>query len=341
MERVGWGILGCGSIATHAVAPAIGWSTNGELVAIASRDESVAREKARLLGADRSYAPYERLLEDPDVTAVYVANPNGLHEEPCLRAVSAGKHVLCEKSLAPSLDEARRMTAAAASRGVRLVEAFMYRHHPQWSVVRGFLQRGEVGEVQQVRAGLTGHAPPGDHRWSARMGGGALYDVVCYAVDVARFVLRAEPIAVTALSERRTEEEVDTATLALLEFPGGVGAFAAGSLRSFHEEYVTIVGSEGRVDVARPFVPGWAATTVTLDRRGDRRVIEVGGANHYLHMVEHFARLVLEPSLPPDPAESGLGNAVVLDAVARSAREGVRVAVGGMDRPKIGRTGPF
>src|ERR1700678_2959169 len=127
MARVGWGILGCGWIATAAIAPAITASSNGRLVAVASRDAKVAREKAHQLGAARAYAPYEAMLEDRDVEAVYIGLPNGLHETWAIRCAEAGKHVLCEKSLAMSTEAARRMQNAFAEARLRLVEAFMYR----------------------------------------------------------------------------------------------------------------------------------------------------------------------------------------------------------------------
>src|SRR5215472_3545560 len=138
-RRIGWGILGCGGIATTTFAPAVGWSKNGKLVAVASRDPGVAREKARALSAGRAYAPYESLLADLEVEAVYIGLPNGLHEEWATRAAAAKKHVLCEKSLTLSPESARRLSALFAASGLRLVEAFMYRHHPQWNVVRQLL----------------------------------------------------------------------------------------------------------------------------------------------------------------------------------------------------------
>jgi predicted dehydrogenase len=327
VDRVGWGILGCGSIATHAIAPAIRWSCNGTLVAAASRHAAMAGEKARALGAIRAHASYEALLADPEVTAVYIATPTGLHVEWCVRAAQAGKHVLCEKSLALSAASARAERAAAEKSGVRLVEAFMYRHHPQWSAVRRLLDDGAVGRIRFLRATLSGHIPDGDHRWSARLGGGALYDVVCYAVDVTRFVMRTEPLAVSAIADLSTPDHVDARTGATLELPNGVVAQASGSLRSVADQGVTILGSEGRIDVVCPFVPGWQPTTIVLHGRDGRRIVEVGGANHFLHQIEHFARLVLDPSARAYPAEDGVANAIVLEAIARSCRMGERIAI--------------
>lgn len=323
---VGWGIIGCGSIAMHAVAPGIGWSKNGKLVAIASRDTATAREKARALGVARVYSPYEALLGDDDVEAVYIGTPNGLHEEWAMRAGEAKKHVLCEKSLTLSLSSARRLTAFFREKKLRLVEAYMYRHHPQWNVVRTLLAEAAIGQPRLLRATFSGPLRnDDDHRWSASLGGGALHDVVCYAVDVARYVLGSEPVRVSAFSDTGTPEEVDVSTGALLEFPGPILATAAGSLRAASEQELVITGSEGCIEVLRPFVPGWGATTIVHRRDDSERRIEIGGANHFLHQVEHFARLVREPDVPSAPAEDGLANAVVLDAIARSHRTGLSI----------------
>ena len=326
--KLRWGILGCGTIATTAIAPAIRWSANGELVAVASRDAATARARAEEVAAPHAHGSYEALLADDRVDAVYIGVPNGLHEEWALRAVEAGKHVLCEKSLTLSSGGARRMSGAFRARGLRLVEAFMYRHHPQWETVRRLLAERAIGDVRSIRAGLTGTVTkPGDHRLSPSLGGGALFDVTCYAVDVARFVLGAEPLRVTAQATLLAPGGVDVATSALLEFPGGVLASAHGSLASAADQYVVILGTEGRIEVERPFIPEWSPTRIRLERADTSHIHAIGGANHFLHQVEHFASLVLDPRRPAFPAEDGLANVTVCEAIARSYAGGVAVDV--------------
>jgi predicted dehydrogenase len=324
MSRIGWGILGCGSIATHAIAPAITWSQNGRLVAVASRDRGVAEGKRTQLGALRAYAPYEALLEDREVDAVYIGLPNGMHEEWALRAAAAGKHVLCEKSLTLSADAATRMGDAFAERGLRLVEAFMYRHHPQWRAVKELLP--EIGEIRFVRSSLLGHLrAPDDHRWSASLGGGALFDVTCYPVNAARFVLNAEPIAIQAVASMHREGGVDETTQASLVFPDGVIASVSGALDAGRDQSFVVVGTAGTLEVTRPFVPGWSATSIVLrDRDARERHVEVGGANHFLHQVEHFVSLVLDPARKARPSENGVANVGVCEAIARSFATGRR-----------------
>jgi predicted dehydrogenase len=329
MARIGWGILGCGGIATKAIAPAIKWSNNGRLVAVASRDPSVAKAKAAETEAEHAYAPYERLLEDPSVDAVYIGLPNGLHEEWTLRCAEAGKHVLCEKSLALSVDSALRMTNAFETGRLRLIEAFMYRHHPQWNVARDLLGRGAVGRVRVIRGSFCGRFDkPEDHRWSPALGGGALWDLTCYSVNAARYVTGAEPVRVVAQATLRGPAGVDATSQASLEFEDGLIASATGSLQAGFDQDFVVVGDEGVLRLPRPFAPGWDPTHVALTRVGEpERRLEIGGANHFLHQVEQFAALVLDGAKDPWPAEDGLLNVAACEAIAESWRTGAATQV--------------
>jgi D-xylose 1-dehydrogenase (NADP+, D-xylono-1,5-lactone-forming) len=331
MTRIGWGIMGCGWIATEAVAPAIHWSNNGRLVAIASRDRDVAAAKARETGAERAHAPYEAMLADPDVDAVYIGLPNGLHEEWAVRCAQAGKHVLCEKSLTMTLASARRMAAAFEPRGLRLVEGFMYRHHPQWSLVRSLLGERLIGSPHIVRASFCGRFDkPADHRWSLALGGGALWDLTCYCVNAVRYVTGTEPLRAAAFADSRTPEGVDASTQASLNLEGGVLASVTGSLRAARDQSLVILGDEGTIEVLSPFLPRWDPTSVVLRRAGripEERRFEVGGANQFLHQVEHFARLVLDPAQAAWPAEDGVHNVAACEAIEKSWRSGAPVAI--------------
>jgi predicted dehydrogenase len=311
------------------MAPAIQRSQNGRLVAIGSRDRTVALAKARETGAERAHAPYEALLADPEIDAVYIGLPNGLHEEWAVRCAEAGKHVLCDKSLTLGLASARRMAAAFERRKLRLVEAFMYRHHPQWSVVAGLLDEKAIGQVRVVLAHLCGRFDkPTDHRWSAALGGGALWDLTCYAVDAVRFVTRAEPVRAAAFADSGTPEGVDASSTASLEVEGGVVATVTGSLRAGRDQSLLIIGEEGTIEVVRPFLPGTDPTAVLLRRRGEaERRFEVSGANQYMHEVEHFASLVLDPSRAAWPAENGVGNVASCAAIEASWRSGAVVKI--------------
>ena len=160
--------------------------------------------------------------------AIYVGLPNGVHAEWCVRAAEAGKHVLCEKSLALDAATARRTSEAFSARGLRLVEAFMVRHHPQWSVVHRLVREGAIGEPRLVRASFSGTlGRPDDHRWSRTLGGGALFDVTCYGVNVARWIFGREPRRVSALGVLASEG-VDASSAAVMDFGEGALASVAG-----------------------------------------------------------------------------------------------------------------
>lgn len=325
-----WGILGCGSIATSAIAPAIRWAEGSELLAVGSRTEDRARAKAAEVGAPRAHGSYEALLADPDIDIVYLGLPNGEHTRWALAAAAAGKHVLCDKSLALRAEDARALRRAFRERDLVLVEGFMVRHHPQWTLVRELLGSGVIGAVQHVRAWLRATLTArDDHRWSKTLGGGALFDVTCYPVNVARLVIGEEPVRALARAawtdpgeEPGGDGPVDVSTDALLEFPGGAVASVHGSLRAPYEQGVVIAGERGRIVLDRPFMPHWEPTEVVVEVTGAaRRVHVTPGANHFLHMIEHVAQCVGAREVPLFPAEDGVANVeaclMILDACAR------------------------
>jgi predicted dehydrogenase len=204
-----------------------------------------------------------------------------------------------------------------------LVEGFMVRHHPQWMVVRRLLAENVIGKIAHVRAWLRSTLDhPSDHRWSKTLGGGALFDVTCYAVNAVRMAVGEEPTRVQATA-RWAESGVDESTDALLEFPGGAVASVHGSLRAPFEQGVVISGEKGRIVLERPFIPHWDPTQVVVELTGaERQVHAINGANHFLHMFEHVAHCILDRSAPLFPAENGVANieacAAILDACAHA-----------------------
>ncbi len=323
-----WGIIGCGSIATHAIAPAINWSPLAELSAVASRTEESAIREARETGAKRHFASYDELLADDDIEAVYIGLPNGLHREWTIKAAQAGKHVLCEKSMALSSTDVRAMIEAAERANVRLMEGFMFRHHPQWDVVRGAIKEGKLGEVRLVRGGLCGLLQDTqDHRWSATLGGGALYDVTCYAVNLARMIYGREPQSVSAMADMSTREKVDCTSTVLLNFGHNRLAVASGSLSTFNHQHCEIEGTRGRITVERPFIPGWEEAAVIVEYGMTRDRVRVGGANHFLHEIEHFSLCTRDMTRSLLPGEMGLHQSLVNEAIEQAWISGKTVEV--------------
>jgi predicted dehydrogenase len=318
--HVRWGILGCGSIATTAIAPAIHWADKNELLAVASRTQERADRKAAEVHAPRAYGAYEALLADSDIDAIYIGVPNGEHARWAIAAAMAGKHVLCEKSLALTAKDAHAMRAAAAKQNLVLVEAVMIRHHPQWTVVRQLLEAGTIGpRVRHMRAWLRAKLDkPGDHRWSKELGGGALFDVTCYGVNAARLVIGEEPSRTIARATW-APSGVDESTDAILEFPGGAVATVHGSLVAPFEQGVVISGDKGRIVLERPFIPNWDPTEVVVEVDGHRQAHAIGGANHFLHMIEHVGNCIRDREAPLFPAEDGVANVVACEAILAAA----------------------
>lgn len=319
-QVVRWGIIGAGNIARHAIAPAIKGSSNGVLHGVASRGADRARQLAQELGAGRHYSTYEALLADPEIQAVYIGLPNGLHHEWAIACAEAGKHVLCEKSLTLTAASARAMADAFQRRGLLLQEAFMYRHHPQWEVVRGTLASGKLGPIRRISALLAGNlGDESNHRWSSSLGGGALFDVTCYSINVCRYLTAQEPIEVCAVGDFSTADGMDRTTHVSMLFPGDLCATADGSLAVAHRQEVVVHGAEGHLEMRRPFIPGREPVTLTLVRGEHREEFTVPGADHFLLQVEHFARLVAGDQTDSFPAEVGVENVAACERAFLSA----------------------
>lgn len=320
-RSVRWGMIGVGNIARHALAPAIHKAANAELIAVATRDAARASALADELKASRAYDSYQALIES-DIDAVYIGLPNGLHEEWAIACASAGKHVLCEKALTFTAASAERINGAFAQNGVLLQEAYMYRHHPQWDVVHRILREGKLGRVTAVVTMLSGNLEKtnlADHRWSATLGGGALFDVTCYGIDISRYVLGAEPLSVTATAGLTPTEGVDRISTVTMMFPDQVMAVAIGSLASHHNQFTRIVGTEGTLEVLRPVIPGRDPAPLVLRRDGHPdETISAPAADHFQLQVENFCRAVSSSGGLQYPGENGLNNCRVYEAAAKS-----------------------
>jgi xylose dehydrogenase (NAD/NADP) len=289
VEAVRWGVLGAARIAREQVIPGIRRSGCGEVVAVSSASGR-AGSYAGELDIPRAYDAHEDLLADPGVDAVYIALPNALHADWIVRAAEAGKHVLCEKPLVLGLAELDRVQAAVGAAGVHLAEAFMYRHHPQLTTARELIDTGEVGDLVALHARLhfslsrTGNQ---DIRLRPDLGGGSLFDLGCYPVDLFGGLMGAEPDDVAAIAHR--EGGVDVRTVAVLRY-GDVVATLDCSFDAPMVGTATLLGTTGTLtltDAFRTDLTGGTGT-VLLDRDGDTRRIQVAG-DHYAEQVRAFA----------------------------------------------------
>ena len=289
---VGWGVIGATSqVARKAVLPAIVASPGACLVAVAS--ESAEDGGAGCFEPLRAHRAYNAVLDDPEVEAVYVPLPNSLHREWVVRAAAAGKHVLCEKPLAPTVADAEAMAAACESAGVTLLEAYMTPFHPRAAALDALVASGWLGAPRFARASFTGVLDRhDDHRWRPEMGGGALLDLGIYCVAPLLTAAGRTPARVEA-SATLAKSGVDVSFSGWLDFGDGFTATIECSFDAPERQFLEIVGTEASLLVDRAYTPGPADTTITLRRR-DGRVEEIaaGGADPYREMIEHFQAIV-------------------------------------------------
>ena len=325
MTKLRWGILGAARI-NKALVPPLQASERNELLAIASRRLEKAEAEARQWGIPRSFGSYEALLADPGIDVVYVPLPNALHAEWTIRSARAGKHVLCEKPLALSLEEADRIAAAAREAKVVVTEAFMYRHHPQTTKVRELVAGGAVGTPRLVRGAFTFNLTrEQDVRFDPH-GGGSLWDVGCYPVSFTRFVLGEEPAE--AFGWQVTGPTgIDETFSGQLRFPSGCLASFDCGFRAPFRTSIEVVGSEGVLSVPHPFKPGPSEEVVLSRGGGPAESIEIAGQELYGGEVEDLADAVLLGRPPRVSLADSRANTAALLALLRSAREGRPLAV--------------
>jgi len=316
-----WGILGCANIARKLV-PGVQALKDARVVAISSRTLSKARKMAAELDIPNAYGSYDQLLADPDIDAIYNPLPNHLHCGWTIKAARHGKHVLCEKPVALNAAEVKRMIAARDRCRVLIMEAFMYRLHPQWGAVRRAIQQGKIGEPRVILATFSfSWSRTGDnYRMHPDQGGGALYDVGCYCVNAARTVFDAEPLRVSAAQHLCNKTGIDATTCGLLEFPGGRVALFDSSFEIEGRWGVDIEGTEGRIFVPKPWLPGDGPAKITLASGGRTRTITTRAANSYGLEAAHLADCVRRGTALTYPLEESLAQMKVLNAIQRSAR---------------------
>jgi predicted dehydrogenase len=328
-RKVNWGVLGCAGIAEKAFIPAVRESRNGVLAGIAARDEARAKAWADRFGFLKSHRTYQELVEDPAIDAIYNPLPNDLHAEWSIRAMRAGKHVLCEKPMAMNALEVRAMIEAAESGGVLLMEGFMYKFHPQIEKTLALIREGKIGEVRAVHSSFTFHfeRDGANYRWFPAMGGGALYDVGCYPISLARLVLGAEPVSVFARARVEPATGVDMTTAALLEFPGGRFAQCDSSFESHFQSRLLAVGTEGTLRLDWAFSAKDFDTAIEIIKGDKTEAVRIPQANMFTLMAEHFGDALLGRAPLLYPPEDALDNMHVIDACFESIRTGRAVEI--------------
>src|SRR5262245_30272079 len=328
MEPVRFGVIGPARIAMEKVIPAMQKSANCRIVAIASRDPARAEAAAKAFGIPRAYGSYEAMLQDPEIEAVYNPLPNHLHVPLSIAAAEAGKHVLCEKPIALSAEEAMRLVEVRDRTGKLIQEAFMVRCHPQWLRARELVRSGAIGTLRVVQGSFSYmNRDPDNVRNQADIGGGGIYDIGCYPIVGSRFLFEAEPIKVSGLVEHDPHFATDRLTSAVLQFPTGQALFFC-STQLVPYQRMQILGTEGRIEIEIPFnAPPDRPCRIFVDdgsALGDRsaRVETFDVVNQYTLQGDLFADAVRNGRALPFPLEDSVKNMRVLDAVFRAGRSG-------------------
>jgi predicted dehydrogenase len=329
MSKVKWGVLSGANIGIKRVIPAIIAGRRGVVAAIASRDAERAARVAASFGIARSYGNYEALLADPEIEAIYNPLPNHLHVEWTVKALDAGKHVLCEKPIALNAGQAQAIVDARERSGKRVIEAFMVRFHPQWHRVRTLVQSGRIGTVGAIQSAFVFKVlDPGNVRNRVDIGGGALYDVGCYPIVTARYVFGTDPQRAIALIDRDPQLAVDRLTSGLLAFPGGGQLVFSSALQLAPYQRVVILGSEGRIEVSVPFTP--------QKEHGCRLIVDSGKSldgssavfedfapvDQFVEQCDLAAAVFRNEAEQEFPIEDAIANMRAIDALYRSAVSG-------------------
>ncbi|HEX3658704.1 MAG TPA: Gfo/Idh/MocA family oxidoreductase [Pirellulales bacterium] len=315
-KPVRFGILGCARIARRGVIRGIQTAPAAQLQAIASRQPATARAWADEFHIPTAYGSYEALLADRDVDAIYIPLPNELHRHWTLRAAEAGKHVLCEKPLALDTDDAQAMVDGCRRYGVLLMEAFMWRHHPRIGQVRQMLAAGELGELRLVKMDFSFQIDPADWRLDPARGGGALYDLGCYGINAARLFAGGEPESIHARAHLHSSG-VDMTLAMQLDFAGDITALLDCSFECPYRNRLELVGTRAAVELPGGVQPS-AAPQIIVRKGAELEERSVPEGDQYREQVEIFCRSIATGRLI-EPAEDGLANMRVLDAVRRLA----------------------
>jgi predicted dehydrogenase len=326
MSKLRIGILSTADIAIRKVIPGMRRASRVEVVAVASRDGDQARAVADRLAIPRAHGSYEALLDDSEVDAVYIPLPNHLHAEWTIAAARAGKHVLCEKPLAMTAADAERMAAACDAAGVVLMEAFMYRLHPSWAAARDLVASGRIGRLSAVDSWFSYfNDDPLNIRNVRDFGGGALYDIGCYNVNLSRMLFGSEPNRVRASIERDSTSGVDILTSAILDFAEGTATLTCGT-RLETDQRVDIYGTAGRISIGIPFnIPPDRPTQVFVTAGGDppvapaTEIMEFPAADPYGVETDVFAEAVLDGTPLPFDAADAAANLRVIEAIFAAA----------------------
>ena len=325
MKKIRWGILSTANIGTKKVIPAMQLGEYSEVTGIASRNLEKAQAAAKSLGIEKAYGSYEELLADPDIEVVYIPLPNPQHVPWSIKALEMGKHVLCEKPIGMNIAEAEELLAVSKKYPkLKVMEAFMYRFHPQWQRAKQLVLDGEIGELKTIQSFFSYfNDDPKNIRNIAEMGGGGLMDIGCYCISLSRFIFDAEPERVSGIIENDPAFKVDRIASGTLDFFGrGTSTFTC-STQMVSYQRVNIFGTEGRIEIEIPFNAPPDQPCKMWHQRGDKiEEIIFDICDQYTIQGDLFSLAVLNNTDVPTPLEDAVANMKVIESLFHSAESG-------------------
>ncbi len=323
MRKVRWGQLSTADIGLKKVLPGMKQSKHVELVGIASRNVDAARAAAKQLKIPKAYGSYEELLADPEIDAIYNPLPNHLHVPWSIKALEAGKHVLCEKPIALTAAEAQTLVDAAKKfPHLKVMEAFMYRHHPQWQKAKQLVLDGKIGELRTIQSFFSYfNDDPNNIRNMADIGGGGLMDIGCYNISLSRFIFDAEPHRVVGIVEYDPKLKTDRLASGMLDFGRGTSTFTCSTQLASYQR-VNIFGTRGRIEIEIPFnAPPDKPCKMWHQHDGKIQEIVLPTTDQYTVQGELMSLAILKDTPVPTPIKDAVQNMRVLEAVVASARD--------------------
>lgn len=331
-KTVKWGIISTAKIGRTKVIPGIQQSELSEVVAISSRHQEAAEVVAHELGIPKAYGSYEALLADPEIDAIYNPLPNHLHVEWTLKALAAGKHVLCEKPIALDATEAQHLlTSSQQYPHLKVMEAFMYRFHPQWVKAKSLVETGAIGTVKTVQSFFSYfNVDPQNIRNMADIGGGGLMDIGCYCISYARFMFGTEPNRVVGLLDYDPAMKTDRIASGMMDFGEGKSAQFTCSTQMMPHQRCTIVGTEGSIEIEIPAnAPPDKPCRMWLNTKQEKQEIMLEISDQYTDQAQVFAQAILQDLPVPTPLEDAVNNMKVIDAIVASDKQGGWVNISG------------
>jgi predicted dehydrogenase len=323
-RKIRWGVLSTANIGTGKVIPAMQQGQYSEVSAIASRNLETAKSVAAQLGIPKAYGSYEDLLADPEIEAVYNPMPNHLHVLWSIKALEAGKHVLCEKPIGLSSTEGQQLLEVSKRHPeLKVMEAFMYRHHPQWKKARQLITEGKVGELRTIQSFFSYYLDdPNNIRNMAEIGGGGLFDIGCYNISLSRFIFGAEPRRVFGIVEYDPTFKTDRLASGILDFGRGTATFTC-STQLVPYQRVNIFGTKGRVEIEIPFnAPADRPCRMWFEDANGIEEIQLEQVDQYTIQGDLFSQAILNDQPVPTPLEDGIANMQVIEAVIESGKSG-------------------